>query len=62
MANLKKVRIMERVGNPSSGVILQPGTVVELNETWADRYIAQGKAELVVEKPKTSESSQKKRK
>ena len=55
MANTKKVKIIERVGDPSSGVIIQPGAVVELAETWADRYIAQGKAELVetkTEKPK----------
>ncbi len=61
MAKTKKVRITQRVGNPSSGVIIQPGAVVELNETWADRYIAQGQAELVEESPKRSEKSQKKK-
>jgi hypothetical protein len=52
MANLKKVRILERVGDPQKGVIIQPGTEVQLPEIWADRYISQGKAELVEEKPK----------
>jgi hypothetical protein len=51
MANLKKVRIMERVGDPRGGVIIQPGTVVDLPEVWADRYVSQGKAELVEDKP-----------
>ena len=54
MAVTKKVRIMERVGDPSTGVIIQPGAVVELPEVWADRYISQGKAELAeVKKPAT---------
>jgi hypothetical protein len=47
----KKVRIVQRVGNPSDGIILQPGATVDLPEVWADRYVAQGKAELVT-KPK----------
>jgi hypothetical protein len=51
MANTKTVRIMERVGDPSSGVIIQPGTVVDLAEVWADRYISQGKAQLIEQKP-----------
>lgn len=46
---------MERVGDPSSGAIIQPGTKVPLPEVWADRYIAQGKAELVEEKPPGSD-------
>lgn len=41
---VKKVRILERVGDPKSGVILQPGALVDLPEYWADKYIAQGKA------------------
>ena len=66
MANTKKVRIMARVGHPSSGVIIQPGAVVALPEVWADRYIAQGKAELVEaaeptpEKPKAAKPKAKK--
>lgn len=52
MSKIKKVRIMERVGDPQSGVVIQPGAVVELPEVWADRYISQGKAEAVTEKPK----------
>jgi hypothetical protein len=53
----KKVRILERVGNPNSGVIIQPGAVVELPEGWADRYIAQGKAEFVGGYKSKSESA-----
>ena len=41
---VKKVRILERVGDPRSGVILQPGALVDLPEYWADRYVSQGKA------------------
>jgi hypothetical protein len=52
MANLIKVRILERVGDPSKGVIIQPGTVVDLPEVWANRYIANGSAEAILEKPK----------
>ncbi len=47
MAEFKKVRIMRRVGDPRSGVILAPGASVELPEVWADRYIANGSAELI---------------
>lgn len=46
---------MERVGNPSSGVLIQPGTLVDLPEVWADRYIACGSAEEVVEKQKAEQ-------
>lgn len=56
MADTKKVRIISRVGNPvSGGAIIQPGTVIDLPATWADRYIAQGAAELV-ETPKAKEA------
>lgn len=64
MANTKKVRIMARVGDPRSGVIIQPGAVVDLPEVWADRYIADGSAELVEAKaasePKPPSASKKK--
>jgi len=61
MANTKKVRITERVGDPSSGVIIQPGAVIDLPEVWADRYVAQGKAELIeAAKPKTEKPKGKK--
>lgn len=64
MANTKKVRIMARVGDPSNGVIIQPGAVVDLPEVWADRYIADGSAELVEAKaasePKPAPASKKK--
>jgi hypothetical protein len=62
MANLKKVRITERVGDPSSGVIIQPGTVIDLPEAWADRYIAQGKAELVEVKAEATDKAKGKKK
>jgi hypothetical protein len=52
MANTKKVRILSRVGDPTSGAIIAPGALVDLPEVWADRYIANGSAELVAEKPK----------
>ena len=60
MANTKQVRITERVGDPTSGVIIQPGAVVELPETWADRYVTQGKAELVEAKVKPEKPKGKK--
>lgn len=50
MAETKKVRILARVGDPSKGVIIQPGAIVDLPEVWADRYIANGSAELVEER------------
>ena len=43
----KTVRILQRVGDPGSGMILAPGASVELPEVWADRYIANGSAELI---------------
>lgn len=43
---------MQRVGNPGSGVILQAGTVVDLPAFWADKFIANGSAEAVTDKPK----------
>lgn len=59
MAELKKVKIIARVGDPRNGVIIQPGTTVDLPEVWADRYIANGSAELVDEKPKPTEPEKK---
>lgn len=47
MATTKKVRLIEPVGDPRSGAILARGATVDLPEVWADRYVAQGKAELV---------------
>ncbi len=61
MANTKKVKILERVGDPTSGAIIAPGATVDLREVWADRYIAQGKAELVVTKPKAEKPAGKKK-
>lgn len=55
----KKVRILERVGDPGSGAILAPGATVDLPEVWADRYIAQGKAEAVVAKAKAEKTDDK---
>lgn len=51
----KKVRILKRVGDPGSGVILAPGASVELLEVWADRYIANGSAELIEAKTAKAE-------
>jgi hypothetical protein len=53
----KKVRILERVGNPVGGAILAPGASVDLPDVWADRYVAQGKAELVGGSKSKSESA-----
>jgi hypothetical protein len=47
MAETKKIRFLQRAGDPRSGVIIQPGTVTDFPATWADRYIAQGIAEEV---------------
>ena len=60
MANTKKVKVLERIGNPGDGAILQPGATVDLPESWADRYIAQGKAEPVADKPKAEKPKAKK--
>ncbi len=60
MAEMKKVRIMVRVGNPSSGAILAPGATVELPVFWADKYIANGSAELVEAKAKDPKPKTKK--
>lgn len=54
-----KVTITERVGDPRSGVILQPGAVVDLPEAWAARYVRQGKAELVTETAKAAKTKKK---
>lgn len=50
----KKVRVLERIGNPGDGAILQPGATIDLPEVWADRYVAQGKAEEVKTEPKAA--------
>jgi len=55
----KKVRILQRVGDPGSGVILAPGASVELPEVWADRYIANGSAELIEAKTAKPEKTSK---
>ena len=55
----KKVRIITRVGDPTSGAILAPGAVVELPEVWADRYVAAGQVELVEPKPKAEKKAKK---
>lgn len=61
MASTKSVKILERVGDPRSGAIIAPGATVDLPEVWADRYIAQGKAELAAAaKPKAEKSKTKK--
>lgn len=46
----KRIRAIEPIGNPKDGAIIARGTVAEIAEFHADRYIAQGKAELVAEK------------
>jgi hypothetical protein len=56
MGETTKIRFLSRAGDPRSGVIIQPGTVVDFPGVWADRYISQGVAELVEAKqaePKT---------
>ncbi len=55
----KKVRILERVGDPVGGAILQPGATVDLPEVWADRFIANSSAELVAAKPKAEKTDDK---
>lgn len=46
-ADTVTVRILERVGDPARGAILQPGAVADLPKVWAERYIAAGSAEAV---------------
>ena len=46
MTDTKRIRFISRAGDPRNGVIVQPGTVLDFPATWADRYIAQGVAEL----------------
>ena len=55
----KTVRILQRVGDPGSGMILAPGASVELPEVWADRYIANGSAELIEAKAAKPEKTSK---
>lgn len=59
-----KVRILKRVGDPKSGVILAPGSLADLPEVWAARYIANGSAAAVAdttpEKPKAAKPKAKK--
>jgi hypothetical protein len=64
MAVFKKVRVTRRVGDPTKGVIIQPGAVVDLPAFWADRYIANGSAVEVekTEHPKTEKPKGKKKK
>lgn len=57
MAETKKVRILARVGDPRSGVIIQPGALVELPEFWANRYIANGSAEEVKDAGKPADDA-----
>jgi len=60
MASTKKVRMMASRGNPTSGgVVIRAGAIVELPEFWADRFIADGSAELVTEKPKADTAAEK---
>lgn len=55
-----KVRIIKRVGDPRSGMILAPGALVELPEVWAARYIANGSAEPIADEPKAEKPKAKK--
>ncbi len=51
-----------RVGDPSSGAILQPGAVIDLPTAWADRYITSGhvaEVEAKAEKPTTDKKKSK---
>ncbi|MEO8650610.1 MAG: hypothetical protein ABI539_15715 [Acidobacteriota bacterium] len=51
---------MARVGDPTSGVILAPGAVIDLPEVWADRYIASGSAvEVEAKKPEPKPKAEK---
>jgi hypothetical protein len=56
----KHIRFIGRAGDPRSGVIIQPGTVTDFPEVWADRYIAQGLAEEI--KPDETKPKAKKKK
>lgn len=49
----KKVRFKISRGNPSTGAIIRAGAVIELAEFWADKFIADGTAELIEETEKT---------
>lgn len=61
MAN-KKVRMLVSRGNPAAGFgLIRQGAVVELPEFWADRFIADGTAELVEGKVEKTESEPKKK-
>lgn len=47
MADTKKIKTLVRVGNPRTGLIIAAGVTVDLPTVWADRFIAEGKAEEV---------------
>lgn len=48
MANeTRKIRFLASQGNPTGGPIIRRGTVTDFPAFWADRFIADGTAELV---------------
>lgn len=55
----KKIRILQRQGDPSSGAILEAGAVVPIPTFWADKWISAGIAELA-EKPEPKPEKKKK--
>lgn len=59
MAETKKVRMLVSRGNPTSGVIIRSGAVVELPAFWAEKFIAEGAA---VEETPSAESAKPKKK
>jgi hypothetical protein len=58
----KKIRILERQGDPSSGAILQAGSVVPIPVFWADKWIAAGIAVEVKEEAEKAVKAEKKKK
>jgi hypothetical protein len=63
MAEIKTQRIRMKVsrGNPSGGPVIRAGATIEISEFWAQRFIADGTAELVEDQPAQPKAEPKKK-
>lgn len=62
MAENKTLKIRMKVsrGNPSTGTIIRAGATIDIAEFWANRFIADGSAELIEETKAESKTKGKK--
>ncbi|HRJ90433.1 MAG TPA: hypothetical protein PLX39_17285 [Pyrinomonadaceae bacterium] len=61
MAQTKKIKVLISRGNPSGGPIIRSGSTIEIAAFWADRWIADGTAELVAGKSEPEAKPQQKK-